>query len=65
MPAPSKKTSYNGYIPKKQENYERSWEPSYVREETLRALDELELISTWDQFVDVCEAQKKKRSRPR
>lgn len=62
MASPKKGASpYNQYAPKKGDNFERSWKPTEVREVTVRALEELESISTWAEFVKICEEQKRKR----
>lgn len=56
-----KSSPYNQYAPRKDESFERSWKPSYTSETTLRALEELEYITSWAEFVKICEEQKRKR----
>jgi hypothetical protein len=52
---------YNQYSPSKGENFQRAHEASYVRDITLRAFEELQMIGNWAEFVAICEEQKRKR----
>lgn len=54
--------AYNQYSPRKDdEAFERPWKTTFVSSATLRALEELEYITSWAEFVEICEKQKRKR----
>jgi len=56
--------SYNAYGPPtkdKKEEFERRHVPTYVSDATRRALEEIEYITSWAEFVKICERQKERR----
>ena len=61
MGTPKTPPKYNRYFVQKGNDVERHWTPTYVPETTLKALEELEYIRNWKQFVAICEDQKRKR----
>jgi hypothetical protein len=61
MSVPKNRFGYNEYAPRKDdETYERP-KTSFVNEKTIAALQEIDGIETWAQFVEICEKQKIKR----
>jgi hypothetical protein len=52
---------YNQYSPSKGDTFQRAHGVSEVRDITLRAFEELEMIRTWAEFVAICEEQKERR----
>jgi hypothetical protein len=56
-----KKPGYNAYQRSTSDGFERNWKPSYVSDITLKAFEELEFITSWAEFVAICEEQKRKR----
>lgn len=60
----AKQNPYNSYsVPKnkEKEEYYRPVKPGPPNQATVDALRELELISTWDEFVEIVAEQKRKR----
>jgi hypothetical protein len=53
--------SYNEYRPQKGEGFERRHKATFVSDVTLKALEELEFITSWAEFVAICAEQKRKR----
>lgn len=53
--------SYNAYRPEPTERFQRKHGATYVSDTTKRALEELEYITSWAEFVEICEKQKRKR----
>lgn len=51
---------YNDYFVPKDDDYERP-KTSHISDATKRALEELEFVRTWAEFVKICEKQKAKR----
>ena len=52
---------YNEYRAAKGDDFERKHRTKYVSDLTRRAFEELEFISSWAEFVAICEEQKRKR----
>lgn len=64
MDDPLKKTPYNAYAPAKnkdKEDYMRPVRPGLPNQATRQALDELDSISTWAEFVEIVAEQRRKR----
>ena len=64
MDDPLKKTPYNAYTPvknKDKEDYMRPVRPGPPNQATVQALEELDSISTWDEFVEIVAEQRRKR----
>lgn len=61
MAAPKNRFGYNDYVTRKDdETYERP-KTTEVSPATKAALEELEFITTWEEFVKICERQRAKR----
>jgi hypothetical protein len=52
---------YNTYTTQKKDGFQRSHKASYVRGQTQLAFEELANVKNWDDFVRICEEQKRKR----
>jgi len=61
MASPKNRFGYNDYVVRKNdETYERP-KTTEISAATKAALEELEFIATWGEFVKICERQKAKR----
>ena len=58
---PNPNRSYNTYFTEKGDDFQRAHKTTHTSAATLRAFEELEYISSWAQFMEVCEEQKRKR----
>jgi len=59
-----KKTPYNAYPPAKRKDkdeFVRPVKPGPPNQATVQALEELESINTWDEFVEIVAEQRRKR----
>jgi hypothetical protein len=58
---PDPNRTYNEFRPQKNEEFQRRHVPTYLSEVTKKAIEELEFVTSWEDFVRICEDQKRRR----